>query len=203
MRPPFTILPRAISLGLALTSLAAVSAARPAAAQKLVYTLSGVIFNDGATAGGSFEFDGSTNTFGNLDILSTNGITDTLIGAHYVTGDFATTIGGGNVFKFNNVASPRVTPGVNSLVLDIAAPAVYNGVYLLRPGSLSQGGFSDSGELAPLGVGARVVTAGAFIVSGGAPVPEASTTASFGLLLALGMGGLVIAAKRKKAASSL
>ena len=32
----------------------------------------------------------------------------------------------------------------------------------------------------------------------GAPVPEASTTVSFGLLLALGMGGLVIAARRKK-----
>ena len=30
------------------------------------------------------------------------------------------------------------------------------------------------------------------------PVPEASTTASFGLLLALGMGGLIVAAKRKK-----
>lgn len=30
-------------------------------------------------------------------------------------------------------------------------------------------------------------------------VPEASTTASFGLLLALGLGGLVVAAKRKKA----
>ena len=33
-----------------------------------------------------------------------------------------------------------------------------------------------------------------------APVPEASTTVSFGLLLALGMGGLVVAARRKKAA---
>lgn len=31
-----------------------------------------------------------------------------------------------------------------------------------------------------------------------APVPEASTTVSFGLLLALGLGGVVIAAKRKK-----
>ena len=31
-------------------------------------------------------------------------------------------------------------------------------------------------------------------------VPEASTTVSFGLLLALGMGGTVVAAKRKKAA---
>jgi len=34
-------------------------------------------------------------------------------------------------------------------------------------------------------------------------VPEASTTVSFGLLLALGLGGLVVAAKRKKAAPSL
>lgn len=34
----------------------------------------------------------------------------------------------------------------------------------------------------------------------GAPVPEASTTVSFGLLLTLGLGGVVIAAKRKKAA---
>ena len=35
-----------------------------------------------------------------------------------------------------------------------------------------------------------------------APVPEAATTVSLGLLLALGMGGLVVA-KRKKASSSL
>lgn len=32
-----------------------------------------------------------------------------------------------------------------------------------------------------------------------APVPEASTTASFGLLLALGLGGLAVAGRRKKA----
>lgn len=35
-----------------------------------------------------------------------------------------------------------------------------------------------------------------------AAVPEASTTVSFGLLLALGMGGVVIAAKRRKVAVS-
>ena len=37
----------------------------------------------------------------------------------------------------------------------------------------------------------------------GAPVPEASTTASFGLLLALGLGGLAVAAKRKKAGAAV
>jgi len=34
------------------------------------------------------------------------------------------------------------------------------------------------------------------------PAPEASTTVSFGLLLALGMGGLIVASKRKKAGVS-
>ena len=37
-----------------------------------------------------------------------------------------------------------------------------------------------------------------FKIAGTPAVPEASTTVSFGLLLALGMGGMVIAAKRKK-----
>ena len=35
-----------------------------------------------------------------------------------------------------------------------------------------------------------------------APVPEASTTVSFGLLLALGLGGLAVAVKRKQIAAS-
>lgn len=42
---------------------------------------------------------------------------------------------------------------------------------------------------------------GQSFLNGGAlaPVPEASTTVSLGLLLALGMGGLIVASKRKKA----
>ena len=52
---------------------------------------------------------------------------------------------------------------------------------------------------------ARFNSGGAKIVldyTTAAPVPEASTTVSLGLLLALGMGGLVIAKKRKKAMAS-
>ena len=36
---------------------------------------------------------------------------------------------------------------------------------------------------------------------GKSPVPEASTTVSFGVLLALGLGGLIVSAKRRKASS--
>ena len=38
------------------------------------------------------------------------------------------------------------------------------------------------------------------VITAGSPVPEASTTVSLGLLLALGLGGMVVAAKRKKRA---
>ena len=40
-----------------------------------------------------------------------------------------------------------------------------------------------------------------FIAKFSTPVPEASTTVSFGLLLALGLGGTVVAARRRKAGS--
>lgn len=38
--------------------------------------------------------------------------------------------------------------------------------------------------------------------TGNAPVPEASTTVTFGLLLALGMGGVIVAARKKKMTSA-
>ena len=77
---------RTIRLGLALTGLCAlgVAAARPAAAQNLLYTLSGVTFADGATASGFFNANPTTGVFGALDITTTNGLTDGLLGKHYV-----------------------------------------------------------------------------------------------------------------------
>lgn len=50
---------------------------------------------------------------------------------------------------------------------------------------------TNSGGGTPILLGVTATTAGA-------PVPEASTAVSFGLLLALGLGGLVVAAKRRK-----
>jgi len=37
-----------------------------------------------------------------------------------------------------------------------------------------------------------------FVATQTLPVPEASTTASFGLLLAIGLGGIIAAGKRRK-----
>ena len=49
-------------------------------------------------------------------------------------------------------------------------------------------------------VGDQIGIDDVLIARAGAPVPEASTTVSLGLLLALGMGGIVVASKRKKRA---
>ena len=73
------------------------------------------------------------------------------------------------------------------------------GVFALLPGSRDpEGGFVNSGELTPSNVG-RVMTSGILVVSSPAAVPEASTTVSLGLLLALGTGAFAVARKKKAA----
>ena len=191
---------RTIRLGLALTGLCAlgVAAARPAAAQNLLYTLSGVTFADGATASGFFNANPTTGVFGALDITTTDGLTDGLLGKHYVLP--ATSPDNIPYFAFS------FRSGLNRIVLSVGVDDRIPGVQPLQPGSSSQGSLTDSGEFATPATGgstvARVISAGSLVATG-APVPEASTTVSFGLLLALGLGGLVIAAKRKKAHATL
>lgn len=60
------------------------------------------------------------------------------------------------------------------------------------------GQFTVQGNTDSAGAANDLVTQN-FQLNVNAPVPEASTTVSFGLLLALGMGGVVVAARRKKA----
>jgi len=192
---------RTIRLGLALTGLCAlgVAAARPASAQTFQYTLSGVTFADGATASGSFSYNFTTKAFGTFDVTTTNGLTDSLLGVHYLPPTATATALSNFAFEFFS--------GRNELVLNTFGPDNASGILLLQPGSTSNtGALSASGEFATPVTGgsavARVISAGSLVATG-APVPEASTTVSFGLLLALGLGGLVIAAKRKKAHATL
>ncbi len=183
-------------LGLALAGLCTLSAAaaRPAAAQvpgTLYFTLSGVTFADGATASGSFTSDFLTSPpVYTSDVTTTKGLTDTLRGSYY--GSVAP-LGNGN-FQF--------TSSTNSLILIVDQNAVAPMTYSLVPGQVFGTGFSGSAEIVE-GSSLRAVTSGDVIVSATPPaaVPEASTTVSFGLLLALGLGGVVVAACKKKAAA--
>ena len=98
---------------------------------------------------------------------------------------------------FNN-APPTLTPkgsggeaysgGFFDIAIDpSAAPGTYSGIFNILGGP-------NAGDL-------NVIASQNFTVTvQSAPIPEASTTASFGLLLAFGLGGMVVAAKRKKSA---
>jgi len=186
---------RPLRLGLALAGLCVLgmAASRPASAQAFQYTLSNVTFADGATASGSFSYNFTTGTFSAFDVTTTNGLTDNLLGTHYVAATAATASATSNyLFTF--------THGSDFLNLNATGPDNAAGTISLLAGtSSSSHQLTASGEFAlPTGL-SRVISSGSLIATA-APVPEASTTASLGLLLALGLGGLVIAKRRRKAA---
>jgi len=225
MHSPLNTRSYSLCLGLALLGGLSLAAGRPAAAQNLAstvstsqtltYTLSNVSFSDGAAATGYFNFNPTTHTFGTYDITTTNGTTDTLTGFKYTSGNSKVSSPFAGTFTFDNSATHNP---YNYFTLDSLAVTNQTGTYSLVPGTnVTAQGFIGSGELAPIGSasnsarslisifsseGARGLNAGGSLIvtNSASPVPEASTTVSLGLLLALGLGGLVVAGKRKKVA---
>ena len=187
---------RTRSLGLSLLTFCALGTAfsQPVSAQNLHYTLDKVTFADGAVATGTFDFNPTTGTFGAYDVTTTNGLTDGLTGLHYLPGSSTPSFSSNYAFYFSQ--------GLSKLIFNTVGPDGIPGVLPLQPGtSSSVHQLSASGEFAPPAAGglplSRPISAGNLIATAAA-VPEASTTVSLGLLLALSLGGLVIAAKRKK-----
>jgi hypothetical protein len=183
-----------LTLTSALTFLAlpalVLSAVRPAVAQELKYTLSGVTFSDGATGSGYFDFNPTTDTFGNYDIVTTNGTFDKAVGATYTPGTAGTGYAASAFFdqEFSFESGPD---GHSNLVLTTNNPAKSPGQYALTTGSLLGGqSFSGSAEYTPTDIPPfydtpRPISGGSLEVAPAA-VPEASTVLSFGLLLIAG-----------------
>ena len=190
---------RTISLGLALAGLCALGAAtaRPAAAQNLLYTLSGVTFADGATAIGFFNANPTTGVFGAFDITTTKGLTDGLLGTHYVTP--ATTPSNSPFFAFSFAS------GLDEIILSVGVDDRVPGVQPFQPGSFFNGaGLSNSGEFATpvtggLPVG-RLISAGSLVATG-PPCPKLPRRSAWAAGPGDGRAGGRRAAK--KAASSL
>lgn len=193
------LLSRTVCLGLTLTGLCALSAAtaRPASAQDLTYTLSGVTFSDGAAASGYFIFNPATQSFGSFDITTTDGTTGSLPGGVYapattgpVKGGIGGVAAGNGYFEFDNFSAGR------TLGLATSAEASSPGDV---PLALAPIGFASSQEYTGGPNSTRTITAGFLDITAPAAVPEASTTISLGLLLLLGTGSLVMARRRKSA----
>ena len=94
-----------------------------------------------------------------------------------------------------NSATQLVTGSVNGVQQFSFTDTTNDAVFSTANGQINF--FQDDNATGQNEAGPGTVTR---ITITGAPVPEASATVSLGLLLALGMGGLVVAAKRKKVA---
>ena len=93
--------------------------------------------------------------------------------------EFEASFGGNQIFQIQN------SPGFSYTQYTFTATATGTSTALTL-GGRTPGGLFDLDDVSVNDIGP-------------APVPEASTTVSLGLLLALGMGGVMVAARRKKA----
>jgi hypothetical protein len=165
--------------------------AHAATAQALLYTLSGVTFNDGGRANGSFIHDANSTTFVSYDITTTDSLTDAFTGFHYTTANSSAYSALPFLFNFNaGSPNPRHLLGLDLSRAFGATP----GTYTIQPGTLdADGDLSGNGELtASL---ARAIVSGSIVVT---PAPEPSQTAAIGLGN-LALTGLVLKARRRKA----
>ena len=115
------------------------------------------------------------NISGALDVYA-QGISNSGV----IVGAYDTAQSGGNFTGFVDLNGT-----ITNVVFPSAASTQVNGI-------------NSQGQI----VGTYTDTTGALHGFVGAPVPEASTTVSLALLLALGLGGVVVSAKRKKARSA-
>ena len=189
------------ALALAGLAVLGLSAARPAAAQGL----------DGTQVTGSLMFGSPTNVFDPANggvpagFSNTAGTTVTVTepqvefgyqdAGNLDTADFRNNQLIISDTTFNNL-------GNNPLEFTFTDPAFMNVSKTFD--SFGGGGLTYSLVGDVLTISAPAITPGPItqtaIFALNAPVPEASTTVSLGLLLMLGMGGVVVAARKKRAA---
>jgi len=142
----------------------------------------------------------STTTATTSSLSSTFAANEGINQAVVFSGPLTANIQANGTFDLVFPTTPFVyTPGQGNLLLDVVlnqTTQAASPLYFFSDNSFSG---STARVFQAGGTGGGSTFGSALYTQFNAPVPEASTTASLGLLLALGMGGLVIAARRKKA----
>jgi hypothetical protein len=159
----------ALVLGVVLLTI--LGFARSSLAVPFTFTLTGVTFNDGATASGYFIFDPSTSTYGPFSITTTAGVSFT--GSLYSPGAGTGTsyLSSPDQFIFDNFSIDS-----HYLVLSYSGHITGPGIYTLAPGTgTGPGSFSNSGEFVDASFDYRLITAGSLTVTP-ASVPESGKT---------------------------
>jgi hypothetical protein len=160
-------LPRRLLALLAI--LGSLALARSSDATPMRFTLTGVAFNDGSTATGSFIFNPTNQTYGAFNIVTSNSLSYT--GSIYSPGMGTGTnfLSSPDAFIFDNFSVD-----FHYLVLAFSGHITSPGVYALEPGVPGgPGAFSWSGEFVDMVLDYRLVTGGFLTATG---VPETGGT---------------------------
>ena len=159
--------------------LASLALARSSDATPMLFKLTGVTFNDGSTASGSFSFNPSDQTYGRFNIITSNSHSHT--GSLYSSGEGTARnyLSSPDAFIFDNFSISS-----HYLVLAFAGHIMDPGVYALERGGLGGSGtFSWSGEFVDMALDYRLITGGFLTVT---PVPAPETAGTF-LSLVIGI----------------
>ena len=175
----------AAAIIVSLTIFTSLGLARSSHAVPMLFTLTGVTFNDGATATGSFAFNPTTGNFGSFLITTTTSGSNTGSTYSSLAGTSTFYLASPDAFIFDNFSIDS-----HYLVFSFSGHITGPGVYALDLGVPNgPGSFLDSGEYVNADfstINYRLVTTG-FLTVTGLSVPETG-----GTLLSLSIGVAVL-----------
>jgi hypothetical protein len=154
-----------------LTIFTSFGLARPSHAVPMLFTLTGVTFNDGATATGSFAFNPTTGNFGTFLITTTTSVSNSGSTYSSLSGTGTFYLPSPDAFIFDNFSVDS-----HYLVFSFSGHITGPGTYALDPGVPNgPDSFLGSGEFLDAVLDYRLVTGGFLTVTLQA-VPETGGT---------------------------
>ena len=161
----------AAAIIVSLTIFTSLGLARSSHAMPMLFTLTGVTFNDGATATGSFAFNPTTKNFGTFLITTTTSVSNTGSTYSSLAGTSTFSLASPDAFIFDNFFVDS-----HYLVFAFSGHITGPGAYSLDMGvSNGPDSFLGSGEFVDMALDYRLITGG-FLTVTVQGVPETGGT---------------------------
>jgi hypothetical protein len=182
-----------------LTILTSLGLARSSQAVPMLFTLTGVTFNDGATAGGSFVFNPTTGNFGAFLITTTTSVSNTGSTYSSLAGTSTFYLASPDAFIFDNFSIDS-----HYLVFSFSGHITGPGVYALDIGVANgPDSFLGSGEFVDMALDYRLVTGGFLTVTLVQGVPETGGTFFSLVISIIALSGFHLLQRQRASVTSM